>query len=124
MAFSSSTTAQRFLEEHADPLKNTLTELLKTLNAPIAQLTRCMGYDSQTHPLTRLTVEWKLNMGPTEVRAFAFDLRKTEGAPKEAFSKCFSNAFARPIVLPPALSKSGEPLQYVGLAPWTLQHDI
>jgi hypothetical protein len=124
LGFTSPRLARAFLDENAELLNDTKRELMKEISARLRSLERCMSYDSQPHPFTRIEFEWQIDVGAHHARAYAFELRSAVGSSKDSFGPCFNKSFAEPIVLSSPASGTRRLASYRGLAPWIVQHDI
>jgi hypothetical protein len=124
LPFPDEETALAYLRENAPLLETIRKGVQAGVGTRIADMVRCLSFDTQPHPFTRLEIEWGLRITSQEIQAADFRLRSTRGSDRSVWLPCFTRSFARPITISPPPSGLQRALVYNGRAPWVLLHDI
>jgi hypothetical protein len=123
MPFASVVDAVRFVRENQARLTSAAWALAPHLSVRFQAFRRCLGYDKQPHPLTRLHVRWHLAATGTRLTASRFALARVEGQAGAPLTPCFDRTFAAPVQLE-GVPEPAAALRYRGGAPSLIVYDL
>jgi hypothetical protein len=110
-----------FVRNHREQFASVSQALAPGLNVRFQNLKKCLRYDREPHPLTRIVVEWNLFASKSELRASRFVLKEVAGQDRGPIERCFGSAFSEPVILR-GVPEPGASLSYNGVAPSLLTY--